>query len=130
MAFEETAHHPLANAVADGRDHDFDTGFILNSHFGDGFAEEDVERIQRVLIHVIDHIQSDNQEIEHSAFSSNGTIDFSLFVNLDFGVLGHFALHFDILRSLLCDIQLLNEFFVVQNRCGIGFGKRLQEFLF
>jgi hypothetical protein len=128
VAFEESTHHPLANAVADSANHFFNTGFVLDSHLSDSLSEENIEGIQRVLVHMVDHIQRDDQEVQHGAFGGHRAIDFALLVNLDFGLAGNFGLGLDFLRSLLSDIQLLNQGLVVQDRCGIGFGQGLQQF--
>lgn len=86
MSFEKTSHDPLTDAISDRSDQLFDSGFILHRHFGDSLSEENVERIQRILVHMIHNIKSNNEEIQHSTFSSNTSVDFSLGVDFNFGL--------------------------------------------
>lgn len=108
MSFEKTSHNPLTNIESNGSDQFFNSSFILNNHFSNSFSEENVEGIQRILIHMGNYIQSNDQEIQHSAFSSYTSIDFSLSVNFDFSLSGDFRLNFNFLRSFLSNIQLIN----------------------
>lgn len=128
MAFEKSSHDPLADVVSDGSDEFLDSGLILHLHLGDGLTEEDVERVQRVLIHVVHDIQGNDQEIEHGAFGSYSSVDFSLSVDLDFGLSGDFGLSFDVLRSFLGDVELVDQFLVFEDGAGVSFGKGLEEF--
>lgn len=50
-----------------------------------------------------------------------------MLVDFDFGLAGNLGLRLNFLRSLLGDVQLVDQFLVVQNRSGIGFGERLQQ---
>lgn len=125
VSFEKSSDNPLADIVSDGSDEFFDSGLVLHQHLGDGFSKEDVEGVQRILVHVVHNIQGDDQEVEHSTFGGYSSVDFSLGVDFDFSLSGDFRLGFDVLRSLLGDVEFVDQFFVLQNGRGISFGKGL-----
>lgn len=127
MSFEKSSHDPLTDIISNRSDQLFNSGFILHSHFGDSLSEENVERIQRILVHVIHNIKSNNEEIQHSTFSSNTSIDFSLSVDFNFSLSGILRLDFNFLRSLLSNIKLVNKLLVLQNSCRVSFGQSLKQ---
>jgi hypothetical protein len=79
MAFEESTRDPLVDCDSDHQDQVGDADFQLFCIWSliDGLEEERCERLKRVLIHVINDPKLDQQEVEHSALSSDWPIRFS-----------------------------------------------------
>ena len=79
MAFEQTTRHPLVDGDSDHLDQVRYADFQLFCIWSllDGLEEEGLEGLERVLIHMIDDPELDEQEVEHSTLSSHWTIRFS-----------------------------------------------------
>lgn len=78
ILLKQTTRHPLIDNVSDVLDQFFNTGFILTGSPLDGFEEEEVERLKRVLVHVTNVVQRNNQEVQKGTFIRYWSIDFSL----------------------------------------------------
>lgn len=130
VLFKESSNNPLADGVSDLLAEVIDTMFIVVLHELDGLEEEVLEGVQGVLIHILDEIQLNDQEIEHGTFSGDHSVELSGVVNFNFGDFGLILLEGDIIGGHLGFIQLLDQFFVIQNGGGVGFRKKLQEVLF
>lgn len=126
----ETARYPLINGLSDLLTQ-AQTSFenilafwrLLNS-----LEEECLERLERVLVHELNYIELDEQEVQHGALSGNDTVNFSelvdfLFLNDSLGLL---ALNF--VRGLLGLFKTFDKRDVLQNRVGIGIRKILEQF--
>lgn len=83
MFFKETSRNPLINCISDVIDKFLNSGLILFLGPLNGLEEELNEALKRVLIHVVNDAERNTQEIQHSTFSSDRPIDFSLGVNVD-----------------------------------------------
>ncbi len=84
MFFEETSRNPLIDCISDVIDKFLNSGLIFFLGPLNGLEEELNEALKRVLIHVINDAERNTQEIQHSTFSSDRTIDFSLSIDIDF----------------------------------------------
>jgi hypothetical protein len=94
----ETARNPLVNGLSDLLTQ-AQTSFenilafwrLLNS-----LEEECLERLERVLVHELNYIELDEQEVQHGALSGNDTVYFSELVDFLFfnDSLGLLALNF------------------------------------
>ena len=80
------------------------------------------ERFKRVLIHVVNNAELDEQEIEHSSLSGNSSVDFSQLINLDLSFLCDGLLLLNLCGSLLGDLKGLNKSSVLEDGSGIGVG--------
>jgi hypothetical protein len=102
----------LIDCESDGSSELFYSGLVLYKDLVDGLKEECIEGIQRILVHMVDYTETDYQEIEHSSFCGNQTINFSRGVDLYFGLLGLDTLFFDISGGLLGEVELVDKFCV------------------
>ena len=66
--------------------------------------EEVDEGIQGVLVHVVDDVQLDDKEIEHSSLGCDHSVEFPLRVDFHFCLLRLLSLDFDVIGCLLGDI--------------------------
>lgn len=84
VLLEQSSRYPLVNSESNVLNELGRTCFISFWGLFDSLEEEFNEALQRVLIHMIDDAEGDTKEVEHSTFSSDRTIDFSLSIDIDF----------------------------------------------
>ena len=118
--FEKASGNPLINGVSDVKDEESSSSFVFLGSPLNSFEEELNETFQRILIHVVDDAKGDAQEIQHGSFSSHRSVNFSLSVDIDFSHLCDFGLLLNLVCCKLCLLQVVNQFFVVQNRSWVG----------
>lgn len=83
-----------------------------------GLEEEGVERLKRVLIHVINDLELDEQEIKHCSFGSYSSVDFSGQVNLDFSFNSLSLLDLNLSGGVLGCLKRFDQSVVGEN-CGL-----------
>jgi len=129
MFLEKTSRNPLVNGHSNdfSQRHNSNLIILIQLSLLDSFEEESSERLEGVLVHLINDAKLDKQEIEHGTFSCNSSINFSKNVNLDFGVFSDKLLLTNFLGSSLCGLKLFNESEVLKNGRWISFGERLEE---
>jgi hypothetical protein len=129
VAHEETALHPSVDGNSDAGskvEHALIV-VIVQLSVVDGLEEEGLERLKRVLVHVVNNAELDEHEIEHCALGGNSSVDLSGKVDLLLSLDGHELLLLDLGRGLLGDLERLDEGSVLQNGVWIGIGELLQE---
>lgn len=79
VSFEETTGDPLVDCDTDHQDKELHTliNIFLLLSLVNSLEEEVLEGLERVLVHVVDNPQLDQQEVKHGTFSGNWTIRFS-----------------------------------------------------
>jgi len=79
MAFEKTTRDPLVDDHSDHENKSGNANIELLRIFSllNGLEEEGLEGLERVLVHVIDDIELDEQEVEHGTLGSDGTVSLS-----------------------------------------------------
>ena len=127
VLLEETTRDPLIDGRTDIKNQGLNTSFIADLCSIDGFEEESDERLQGVLIHVIHDTQRNYQEVKHGAFSCYDSVMLSLHVDFSFSDFSFLLLFSNFNSRLLCFIEILNKFCVIQNSRWISFRKRLQQ---
>jgi len=110
VAFEKTTGDPSEDSHADNLHKSLHTVIIILElvTLVHGLEEEHREGLKGVLVHVVDNTELDNQEVEHSAFSSNSSVDFTTLVDVSLSNLGNSLLLLDSGRSLLGDFKTFN----------------------
>lgn len=129
MSHEETSQYPLIDGHSDDFPQSEDSRLLLFESFGlvDSLEEEGGERLERVLVHVVNNAEFDEHEIEHGTLGSHSSVDLSGKVDLLLCLDGNDLLLLDLGGGLLGDLERLNERGVLQNRFWIGIGELLQE---
>lgn len=103
--------------------------FLFFKLFGlvNGLEEEGGERLEGVLVHVVDNTQLDEHEVKHGTLGCDSSVDLSGKVDLLLSLYGDELLLFDLGGGLLCDFQGLDQFSVLQDCVWIGIGKLLEK---
>lgn len=83
MTHEETTLHPSVNSHTNLLSKVNHTLFIIVVKLSvfDSLEEEGLERLKRVLIHVIHNAQLDEQEVKGGTFSGDTSVDLTKVVN-------------------------------------------------
>jgi len=91
VAFEKTTSDPLVNVNTDLLDEIEHAGVVIIIGFSsfNSLEEINVERLKRVLIHVVNNAKLDEQEVEHSTFSRHSSVYFTRDSNSLLGNLGN-----------------------------------------
>jgi hypothetical protein len=129
MAFEETTGDPLVNDDTDHQDQELYASidiFLFFSLFN-GIEEELGEGLKRVLVHVIDNPELNEQEIKHGTFGSDWTIRFSGLVNLSFSDLSLNLLILNDSRSLLGNFELLDETDILKDSFRVSTDELMEQ---
>jgi len=127
VLFEKASGDPLVDGISDVLNKFSSSGFVPFFGSLNSLEVELDEAFQRVLIHVLDDAQRDTQEIEHGTFSSDGSIDLSLGVDIDFSLFGDLTLLFDTDGGGLGLVQVGDQIGVVQNGLRVGIGQFFQQ---
>jgi len=127
VLFEKASGDPLVDGISDVLNKFSSSGFVPFFGSLNSLEVELDEAFQRVLIHVLDDAQRDTQEIEHGTFSSDGPIDLSLGVDIDFSLFGDLTLLFDTDGGGLGLVQVGDQIGVVQNGLRVGIGQFFQQ---
>jgi hypothetical protein len=111
MAFKKTTSNPSEDSHADNLYKSLNAVVIVFKLFTfvNSLEEEYREGLKGVLVHVVDYTELDNQEVEHSAFSSNSSVDFTTLIDVSLSYLGNSLLFLDSGRSLFCDFKAFNK---------------------
>jgi hypothetical protein len=83
VTFEQTTGYPLEDSHTNlaHKIAYFLFVIILLRGFCNSFVVEHAERLERVLVHRINNVHLDQQEIQHGSFSGNWSVDFTGFSN-------------------------------------------------
>lgn len=129
MAFEKSTCYPSEDSHADHLYESLNAFIIILEliTFIYSFEEEHREGFERVLVHVIYNTQFNDEEVEHSTFSSDSSVDFSKNVNLDFSFFSFSLLYTDLNSSFLGCLELLNECEVLKNCSWISLGEGMKK---
>lgn len=119
MAFEETTSDPSVDVHADLL---YEVKYtcviiIVLSSSSNSVEEEQVERLKRVLVHMGNNAKFDAQEVEHSTFSRDSSVDFTRDSNCLFSLFSNDLLGLDSSRSLFSSLKTVNKSKVLKN-CG------------
>jgi len=132
VLFEQTSGYPLVNGHSDHGSEGkysllviFDELSLLNS-----LEEEGVKRLKRVLVHVVNDLQLDQQEVKHGSFRSNSSVNFSGQVNLNFCLSSLSLLDLDFSGSFLSSFKRLNQSMVGENSSLVSICQVLQKTCF
>lgn len=79
---------------------------------------------------MVNDAELNEQEVEHSTFSGDTSVDFSEEVDLDFCFFGFGLLSLDLSGSFLGYFQGFNQFFVLQNSSRISIRQVLKKIIF
>lgn len=79
MFLKETSGNPLVNGHSNDISKRKHSNFVIITQFSlfNSFKEESSVGLKRVLVHLINNAKLDEQEIEHSTFSCDSSVDFS-----------------------------------------------------
>mmetsp|Transcript_20840 Transcript_20840/g.49406 ORF Transcript_20840/g.49406 Transcript_20840/m.49406 type:complete len:523 (-) Transcript_20840:4973-6541(-) len=129
VPLKQASVHPAEDGHADDGDQPLCPLGNVISWLGsiNGLVQEIHEGVQRVLIHVLNEAQLDDQEEEHGSLSRNGTVQLSGSVDLNLRLLGLLHLQGNLLGRGLGLLQALNQGDVVQNGRGIRRGQLRQQ---
>jgi len=111
VAFEKTTSNPCEDSHTDDLYKSLNAVIVILKllTFVNSIEEVDREGLERVLVHVVDYTHLDDQEIEHSAFSSDSSVHFTTFIDVSLSYLGNSLLLLDSGRSLLGDFKAFNQ---------------------
>jgi hypothetical protein len=129
VLFEETSGHPLVNGHSDhGSEGKYSLLVVLNElSLLNSLKEEGVERLKRVLVHVVDDLELDEQEVKHGSLGSNSSVNLSGFVNLNFSLSGLSLLDLDLSRGLFGGFKRFNQSVVRKNSSLVCVSQILQK---
>lgn len=130
MALEETTSNPLEDGHSNVVNKIFYFFYVIIWFFTqlNSLVEELREGFKRVLIHGVNNVHFDEQEIKHGSFSSNRSVDFTRFSNNFSSNFGNSLLFLNISGSLFSYFKTFNERKVFKNSSCISIRKVLQEF--
>jgi len=106
MLLEETSGDPLVDSHPDHLSESENSWLFILELLGllNSLEEEGSEGLKRVLVHVSDNAQLNEQEVEHGTFGSDSSIDLSEGVDLDLSIFGNCLLCLNFHRCLLGDL--------------------------
>jgi len=124
MALEESTCDPLEDCHSNHTNKLPDLFFVIFvvGASSNGLVEEHTEGLKRVLIHRVNNVELDEQEIEHGSFCSNRSVDLTRFSNNLSCDLGYFLLLLNFHRSLLGDFKTLDKLEVFEDGGRVGIG--------
>jgi hypothetical protein len=90
VAHEETTLYPSVNSHTDllSKVNNTLLVIVVKLRVFDSLEEEGLERLERVLIHVIDNTELDEQEVKGGTFSGDTSVNLTKIVNADFSLFG------------------------------------------
>jgi len=122
VTHEETTLDPSVDCHSDLHSEVNDTSLNIVGLLSifDSFEEESRERLQRILIHVVNDTKLDKQEVKHSTFSCDTSVHLTKVVDGDFGLLGLSLLLLDLDGGSLSRLKTFNQLDVGENGVGIS----------
>ena len=130
MANEETALDPFVYDHSDELSHQVDdTLLIVRVGFSvvNGLEEEGLEGLKRVLVHVVDDAQLDQQEVKGGTLGSDASVNLTKVVNGDFGLFSLNLLALNLSGCGLGHFEGLNQRDVCENSVRVSIREVLQQ---
>lgn len=124
MSLEESTCNPLEDLHSNRTYKLPDPFFVIFvvGASGNGLVEEHTEGLKRVLIHRVNNVELDKQEIEHGSFCSNRSIDLTRFSNDLSCDLGDLLLLLNLSRSPFSNFKTLDKLEVFEDGGRVGIG--------
>jgi hypothetical protein len=129
VLFEETSGYPLVNGHSDHGSEGKHSLFVVLNELSllNSLEEEGVERLKRVLVHMVNDLELDEQEVEHGSLSSDSSVNFSGLINLDFSICSLSLLDLDLSRGLFGGFKRFNQSVIGENSGLVGVSQVLQK---
>lgn len=107
MTYKQTTGYPLVNSHTNHLSKCKHTGFFIVESLSlvDSLKEESLERLKRVLIHVVDDVQTKKQEVKSGTFSCDTSICLTELVDCLLSDLGFLLLALNFSRSSFGDFE-------------------------
>ena len=132
MTLEESATDPLVDGHSNHLSQCKYTVFLIIKLLGlvNSLEEESSEGLKGVLVHMVDDVELDEQEVKHGALRRYASVDFTHNVDGLLGLGGFELLLLDFHGSSLGHFEGLNQGDILQDSIGVSVGEVLQQFGF
>ena len=129
MTYKQTTGNPLVNSHADHLSKGKYTWLFFVESFSliNSLKEESLEGLKRVLIHMVDDVQTKEQEVKCGTFSSNTSVCLTELVDSCFSLLSFQLLALNFSRSSLSYFKRFNKRDVCQNGVGVSIRQILEQ---
>jgi len=124
MSLEESTCNPLEYGHSNYTNQICDLFFVIFKlcAFSNSLVEEHGEGLKRVLIHRVNNVELDKQEIEHGSLCCNRSVDLTRLGNNLPCDLSYFLLLLDFHRSLFGNFKTLDKFEVFEDSGRVSIG--------